>query len=190
MEKDLAADSSFNTMQRVKRHFFAMRNGVIADRLRSAGSPFRIIFGLNLPQLMEAAAMFGPDAELAMRLWNNTSTRESMLLAPMLLDPGQVTMEQVKSMVPSIPAMEVADILCHRLLRKLPFASELAADMVTSASEMERYTGFRLWLNILPLHPEEAAAAAAAEVKAAGTQSPLALRILEEHEFITNFAQN
>ena len=35
-----------NEMQIVKRHFFAMRNGIIADTLRRAGSPYHIIFGL------------------------------------------------------------------------------------------------------------------------------------------------
>ncbi len=190
MEKDLTADSSFNDMQRVKRHFFAMRNGVIADRLRSAGSPFRIIFGLNLPQIMEAAAMFGPDRALAERLWANTSTRESMLLAPMLLDPAELTEEQALKMVTEVPAVEVADILCHRLLRKLPYAPDLAERLVGSTDEMSRYTGFRLWLNILPAYPEQAAAAAQAEVQAGGAQRALALRILEEHKFITNFAEN
>ena len=48
-------ETSFNEMQTVKRHFFALRNGVIADALRRAGSPFRIIFGLNLPQIAEIA---------------------------------------------------------------------------------------------------------------------------------------
>ena len=77
-------ETSFNEMQTVKRHFFAMRNGIIADTLRRAGSPFKIIFGLNLPQLMDIAESTPHSAELATRLWNNSSTRESMLLAPMI----------------------------------------------------------------------------------------------------------
>lgn len=61
--------SDFSRLQHVKRRFFAMRNGVIADTYRRAGSPFRIIFGLNLPQITEIAAEFAPDSELAAELW-------------------------------------------------------------------------------------------------------------------------
>ncbi len=39
----------------IKQRLYAMRNGVIADSLRNAGSPYRSIFGLNLPQLTEIA---------------------------------------------------------------------------------------------------------------------------------------
>ena len=63
-----ATETSFNDMQTVKRAFFAMRNGVIADTLRRAGSPFKIIFGLNLPQISEIAARTPHTAGLAERL--------------------------------------------------------------------------------------------------------------------------
>ena len=75
----------FNDMQQIKRHFFAMRNGIVADVLRKAGSPFRIIFGLTLPQITDVANATGKNAELARRLWDNKTTRCSMLLAPMIM---------------------------------------------------------------------------------------------------------
>ena len=52
-------EQHYGPMQTVKRRFFAMRNGVIADVLRKGGSPFRTIFGLNLPQIAEIAADTG-----------------------------------------------------------------------------------------------------------------------------------
>ena len=58
-------EQKYRPMQAVKRHFFAMRNGVIADTLRHAGSPFRYIFGMNLPQLVETAEMTGKSRGLA-----------------------------------------------------------------------------------------------------------------------------
>lgn len=33
----------FNPMQRLKRRFFAMRNGALADQLRKGGVPHKII---------------------------------------------------------------------------------------------------------------------------------------------------
>ena len=45
----------YNQMQIIKRRFFAMRNGIIADTLRKAGLDYRMIFGLNLPQITDIA---------------------------------------------------------------------------------------------------------------------------------------
>ena len=47
--------AEYNRMQIIKRRFFAMRNGIIADTLRKAGLDYRMIFGLNLPQVVEIA---------------------------------------------------------------------------------------------------------------------------------------
>ncbi|MDE6370251.1 MAG: hypothetical protein K2K92_02035, partial [Duncaniella sp.] len=74
----------YSPIQTIKRRFFAMRNGVIADTLRKAGLPYRIIFGLNLPQIAEIAEETGADEALARQLWADTGTRESMMLAPMI----------------------------------------------------------------------------------------------------------
>ena len=48
--------SEFNQIQLIKRRFFAMRNGIVADTIRKAGFDYRMIFGLNLPQLKDIAA--------------------------------------------------------------------------------------------------------------------------------------
>lgn len=74
----------YNRMQLIKRRFYAMRNGIIADTLRKAGLGYKIIFGLNLPQITEIASGLTADADLAEELWADRRTRESMLLAPML----------------------------------------------------------------------------------------------------------
>lgn len=143
-------------MQTVKRHFFAMRNGIIADTLRRGGSPFRIIFGLNLPQLVEIAASTPHSAALARRLWENSSTRESMLLAPMIFPQEEFDIDTAIAWAAQIPSPEVADILCHRLLRHLPYSIDLAGTLCTSDDEMKRYTGLRLLFNLVGKYPDEA----------------------------------
>ncbi|MDE6654678.1 MAG: DNA alkylation repair protein [Muribaculaceae bacterium] len=152
MEKE----EGFNEMQTVKRRMYAMRNGVIADALRKGGSPFRVIFGLNLPQLVEIAESIGKDADMARQLWTNTATRESMLLAPMLMPVEEMGIEEAAEWGRQVPAPEVADILCHRLLRHLPYALELSETLMADASPLAHYTGVRLMLNIAHKHPEEA----------------------------------
>jgi len=84
--------AEFNPMQQIKHQFYAMRNGAIADNMRRQGAPYRIIFGVNLPQLNEIARNTAKSAEMAEALWNNTSTRESMLLAPMIYPHEQYDM--------------------------------------------------------------------------------------------------
>lgn len=148
--------SDFNKMQILKRRFFAMRNGVIADTLRRGGSTFRIIFGLNLPQLVDIARDYGHDPQLAFELWNNTACRESLLLAPMLLQPDDVDKEQLSQMISSINDIEVADTFCHRFLRKHPDALNIATSLEQSPRDMDHYIATRLMLNIVRQHPTEA----------------------------------
>lgn len=139
--------TEFSKMQRLKRRFFAMRNGVTADALRRAGQPFRVIFGLNLPQLREIAGEFGPDDDLARELWANRSTRESMLLAPMLIE--RAGFSDGIAWLSESPTPEVTDILCHSLLRHLPDAEKIAYEAAASSSPMTRYGAIRLAYNLL-----------------------------------------
>lgn len=149
-------EKTFNEMQTVKRSFFALRNGVIADVLRHNGSPFRIIFGLNLPQIADVAAHTPQSQELAEKLWANSTTRESMLIAPMLVDINSFTIDDARRWVADVPAREVADVLCLKLLKREPYAFALARELQHSDAVMARYTGLRLMFNILMSDLDEA----------------------------------
>ncbi len=150
MTEEVPTANTYSPMQAVKRHFFALRNGIIADTLRQAGSPFRYIFGLNLPQIVETANITGKNKELAEKLWANNTTRESMLLAPMLMPVEDFTIADAYRWTANIPAVEVVDILCHRLLRHLPFAAEFARELATDPlDDMRCYTAGRLAINII-----------------------------------------
>ncbi|MDE6311336.1 MAG: DNA alkylation repair protein, partial [Muribaculaceae bacterium] len=144
-----------SAMQEVKRRFFAIRNGVVADVLRKNGSPFRIIFGLNLPQIKEIAEFVGVDRELAEALWANRSTRESMMLAPMIFPREEMSEKMAEKWLDACPSAEVSDVLCHSLLRHCPYAGELALRRFRDGRQ-ERYGAMRLILNTLrTLDPEE-----------------------------------
>ncbi len=169
-------------MQTVKRRFFAMRNGVIADTLRRAGSPFSIIFGLNLPQIVEIAAEVpAEDAPaLAEALWQNRTTRESMLAAPMLMRRDAID-EAAERLLRESPCAEVTDVLCHRLLRHLPFAADLARRLSADPDPMVRYGALRLMFNLVALHHAEAAKMARAEQLRQCPQTlPIASALLDE----------
>ncbi|MCF0214401.1 MAG: hypothetical protein HUK13_08210 [Muribaculaceae bacterium] len=168
-----------------KSRMFALRNGVIADTLRKAGSPYRIIFGMNLPQLTDMATEIGFDPELGEALHANDSTRESLLLAPMLVNPLSFSREDANRWISTTPDIEAVDILCHKLLRNLPYAADLIDDNLYDLSPaLSRYAALRLCLNLLTLGkiaPGQAMETAQRELaRRCRLTMPLAQRILEE----------
>jgi len=188
----------FNRMQTVKRRFFAMRNGALAAQMRRGGLEYRINFGLNVPQIKEIADEIAgwemtPEERraLAAELWRNDSTRESRLLAPMIMTPEMITPELAGEMIGEVTTREVADMLCHSLLRKAEWASDLAGNLLSggNASDMSRYTALRLLLNMLMLDKTDAGdvkALAEAEMsRGCAVTRGLCAQILDEIEFRT-----
>lgn len=144
-----AADTGYNKFQGVKRRFFALRNGVISNALRSSGSPFKIIFGLTYPQLQEIALWSGPDKELSEQLRADSSTRECHLLAPLIYPIDSLTKEIAEEWLSSENNPEVIDIFCHSLLRKVFFAPQMAIELLEApyTSDITLYKALRLCLN-------------------------------------------
>ena len=166
-------ESRFNTMQLVKRRLFAMRNGVVADMLRRAGSPYHIIFGVNVPQLREIAADFAPDDELARRLWADTRTRESMLLAPWLVTGRELSQSDALQWIATAVSPEAVDILCMACLRGRPWAADAATELAAEGSTLSLYAAMRLLLNNLCPDTREAAQALVTQIT---PSSPMLLR--------------
>ncbi len=175
----------YNDMQLVKRRFFALRNGIVADVLRRANPGYRMIFGLTLPQIAEVAADTPHTPQMAADLWADGRTRESRLLAPMLYPPAAMTPELAMEWLSGAATTEEADILCHKLLRHLPFAASLATEGMDAPSDMTRYASLRLLRNLMPTLTAEAERAARAELMRDNplTRS-LCLAIIDEAEFI------
>ena len=128
-----------NPAKAIRKEFFAFRNGIIADKLRRAGDPHTIIMGCLLVDVINIAKKFRDDihdskerAALAQELWNDTLSRECRLAAPMIYPPELMTHDLAMAWCQSIETVEVADNLCHKLLRH-------ASD------------GYRLLLNLLLL---------------------------------------
>lgn len=177
--------TEFNDLQTIKRTFFAYRNGIIADTLRKAGSPFKIIFGLNMPQLKEIASTTGSNRCLAEKLWQNSTTRESMLFAPMIYPPREMTEERALEWCSQITATEVAETLVHSLLRKLPFADSLIDQLISSASDMERYTALCLLWSLVGKDNAKVRSLADAELRRdCQSTRNMARRLLDEIDFL------
>lgn len=175
-------DPAKSKMQSVKQRFFALRNGIVADFLRKAGSPYRIIFGLNLPQLQEVASVFGYDDELAEQLWRDTSARESRLLAPMLINPADFSIERaVQWIEQGIGTTEEIDLFCHNLLRKMPGRTELFDLFSSSENVYKRYAALRLGFTIASTDPEKVLSFVEKEIGAANALTQNVAHQLREH---------
>lgn len=170
-------EQQYNDMQLLKRSMYAMRNGIVADALRKGGSPHKMVFGVNLPQLADIARDFGKNREVAEQLWADTGTRESMLIAPMLMPADVFSADDAKRWIDSCPSREAIDILCHKLLKLCPFALDLARELAADADKMRHYAGLRLMCNLAPRHPAIAAEMGQQEM-ADGSEKQLAQILL------------
>lgn len=111
----------------------AMRNGIVADTLRMAGLDcFSIIFGLNLPQIKQIAALYEklPELqrmELADELMADKAVRESRLLAIHIYGSLPLPPEKMKALIKNMLTREEAEVLNLRVARALPYATEILA---------------------------------------------------------------
>ncbi len=135
-------------IKNVKRHFMAMRNGITADILRKAGLPYKVIFGLNLPQLSEISRSLIPSVELASALWNDVEVRESRLLAPMIMPRELEDTDIYVRMAHECRTKEECDILSFRLLRYVAQADDMARELAVSDEPLVRYCGEALMRNL------------------------------------------
>ncbi len=171
----------------IKTDFFALRNGEIADRLRKAGSPYKIIFGLQIPQLNGIASKFEPSAELAETLWDNRSTRESRLLATMVYPVEEFTVDMAEKWSSEADTVELADMLCFRLVRYIEGAEALVEKKIESDKEADRYFALRLAMNLLvmgKLKDVGAVYSMAQRAYSSAAAKTVAAQIIEEIDFI------
>lgn len=136
-------------IQEIRKEFFAYRNGVVADQLRSAGDPHKMIMGCQLADLIAITSHYEKDAALAQALWDDFQSRECRMAATMLYPVEEFAMKTALAWCQSVESAEIADVLCHRLLRHLNYAPALWERLREIDQPLVRYTAYRLLLNLL-----------------------------------------
>ena len=127
-------------IREIKHLFMTYRNGAVADSLRQAGiTCYRIVFGLNVPQIAEIARRNEKSMELAEWLWADNGVRESRLLASYLFVQERVDMDYACRLIDELQTTEEADMLCFRLLKYLDFAPMLVEKYEESEQALSRY---------------------------------------------------
>jgi len=136
----------------LRKQFFAYRNGIVAQKLRQAGDPHTSIMGCLLADISSVVSHIPNQcdrAQLAQELWQHTESRECRLAAPMIMPHASMPISMAQLWCQSVETTEVADVLCHRLLRHLPYACYLCKELVHDEHTLVQYTGYRLMLNLL-----------------------------------------
>lgn len=140
-------------LKEIKLKFRKAMNGIVSHHMRIQGADYKINFGLTLPLLKQIAAETRPDAQLATELWNDTSVRESMMLAPMVYPVDKFTETEADRWLNTMPNTEIADICCKFLFSRLPFALQKACHWSHSDKPLQQYTAFQLASAWLIAHP-------------------------------------
>ena len=171
----------------LRKAFFAHRNGVVADALRAAGDPHPFIMGCQLSDIAAITSNIAPDADLAQALWHDRDHRECRMAATMLYPPELMPIDTAYEWCCDVESVEMADVLCHRLLRKLPYASVLVERLLANVALLLRYTALRLLLNLLlmgKVQPTDELRQRLREEQARGEAQlqPLLASLLEEFE--------
>ena len=147
-----------DVLKEIRKEFFAFRNGIVADKLRKAGDPHGMIMGCLLVDVSAIAGRVRDGitdqeqlAAIAQDLWNDTNSRECRLAAPMLYPAEEMSLEEAMQWCQTVETVEIADNLCHKLLRHIPDADALFRQLIAQDKPLVKYTGYRLLNNLLML---------------------------------------
>ncbi|OLE88636.1 MAG: DNA alkylation repair protein [Crenarchaeota archaeon 13_1_20CM_2_51_8] len=136
------------------------------DRLRLMGDPKAVegmarfgiqssrSFGVSVPKLRALAREVGRDHQLALKLWE-TGLHDARLLASMVDDPLQVTIDQMDKWVRDFDSWDVVDGSCGNLFDKTPFAVAKAREWCKREEEFVKRAGFVLMAE-LAVHDRDA----------------------------------
>ena len=130
-----------DTVIEIKKALRAAMNGVLSAKMREAGMPYNLVFGVELPRLLEISKEFAPDLKLALELWNE-NIRECKILAVLLLPDGEMTADLAEIWVSEIPTAEIAQILVMYQLRNLPQAADVAFRWIASEDDTKQLCGY------------------------------------------------
>ena len=136
------------TIRDIKKEFRASMNGILSAKMREAGMPYKLCFGVELPRLLDISREFTPNHQLAQQLWNE-NIRESKILATMLMPVENFFPEVADIWVEETPTAEIASIAVMQLFMRLPYAAERAFQWIASDKELTQLYGYLIIARLL-----------------------------------------
>ena len=102
-----------------------LQNIEVVNSMQKRGVDYKVSFGVSIPLMQEIASKYEKNHLLALKLWNK-QWRETMILAMLLEEPGEVTENQMDFWVKNFQSIEIAEQAAMNLFSKTGFAYKKA----------------------------------------------------------------
>ena len=116
------------------------------------------VLGISIPTLRKMAKTIGKNHTLAVALWRS-DIHEARILASMVDEPEQVTLQQMEEWVNDFDTWDVCDQVCGNLFDQTPYAYQKAVEWCHRELEFVRRAGFVMMAE-LAVHDKKASDAA------------------------------
>lgn len=135
-------------LKEIKQSFRLYMNGVTAQSLRDKGVNYHLNWGVSLQHLQEMAAEIKAEGytpaefhELSILLWKE-NIRECKILATMLMPADTFPADLAMLWVEQTPTQEVAELAAMHLYQHLPYAKDMALQLIAQPYEMAQLQGY------------------------------------------------
>ena len=133
-------------LKEIKQSFRLYMNGVTAQSLRDKGVNYHLNWGASLQHLQEMAGEYKDltteeKTELASLLWKE-NIRECKILATMLMPADNFPADLAMLWVEQTPTQEVAELAAMHLYQHLPYAKDMALQLIAQPYEMAQLQGY------------------------------------------------
>ncbi|MHB8806876.1 MAG: DNA alkylation repair protein [Anaerolineaceae bacterium] len=113
------------------------------DGMRHFGMAGETRLGIPIPELRRLAKEHGKDHLMAVSLWHS-GIPEARILASMIENPEEVSIDQLEEWVADFNAWDVCDQVCMNLFEKVPAAVARIPAWAVREEEFVRRTAFSL----------------------------------------------
>ena len=108
--------------------------------MREKGLDYHVNWGASLLHLRELANEYEKDGQLAMALWQD-DVRECKILATMLMPVEEMQRETALQWIGQTHTQEIAEIASKNLYQYLPYATDMALDLLGKDDRISRLHG-------------------------------------------------
>ncbi len=129
--------------QRLLKIIKLRQSGEVSDLMKQQGIKYKLNWGVAIPDLREIARGYQQNHLLALKLWNK-QWRETMILATLLDEPGEVTEEQMDFWTKSFENAEIAEQASANLWVRSRYAYVKALEWCRGKKHLVRFSGIHL----------------------------------------------
>jgi hypothetical protein len=142
-------------LKEIKQSFRLYMNGVTAQSLRDKGVNYHLNWGVSLQHLQEMTAEIKTEGhtpaelhELSILLWKE-NIRECKILATMLMPADTFPADLAMLWVEQTPTQEIAELAAMNLYQHLPYAKDMALQLIAQPYEMAQLQGYCIMARLL-----------------------------------------